>query len=131
MLLSPALRDSTCISLDSFEQVAAYDLGLTDFLEDLSVCVCPQAPQPSAAEGSNSFWAAMNHLNPHCSQPLSLRAIAEELHLNVSCISQLIKNETGLTYAQYIAELRIGKAKEMLMNTKLPPAEISESVYRI
>lgn len=80
------------------------------------------------AEGSNSFLAVMNYLNTHYAQPLSLRTIAEELHLNASYISQLIKNETGLTYTQYITELRIGKAKEMLINTKLSLAEISEAV---
>ena len=43
-------------------------------------------------------------------------------------ISQLIKNETGLNYTQYITELRIEKAKELLTNTKLSLAEISEAV---
>ena len=128
VLLSPALRDSNCISLDSFEQMAADYLKLTDLLEDLSACICLQDPPPSVAEGSNSFLAVMNYLNTHYAQPLSLRTIAEELHLNASYISQLIKNETGLTYTQYITELRIGKAKEMLINTKLSLAEISEAV---
>lgn len=70
----------------------------------------------------------MNYLNTHYAQPLSLRSIAEELHLNASYISQLIKSETGLTYTQYITELRIGKAKELLTNTKLSLAEVSEAV---
>ena len=57
-----------------------------------------------------------------------LKRVSEELHLNASYISQLIKNETGLNYTQYITELRIEKAKELLTNTKLSLAEISEAV---
>lgn len=114
--------------LDSFEQMATDYLCLADLLEELSTSVYTQEQQPAALEGSDSFLAVMNYLNAHYSQALSLKSVAQELHLNASYISQLIKSETGLTYTQYITELRIGKAKELLTSTKLSLAEISEAV---
>ena len=59
---------------------------------------------------------------------MSLKKIAEQFHLNPSYISQLIRSETGLTYTQYLTELRITKAKELLRTSSLTLAEISEAV---
>ncbi len=129
VLLSPAMQDSREGCLDSFEQMAADYPCLADLLEDLSTAVNLQETQPAAAfEGPDSFLSIMNYLNTHYEQTVSLKRVSEELHLNASYISQLIKNETGLNYTQYITELRIGKAKELLVNTKLSLAEISEAV---
>lgn len=61
-------------------------------------------------------------------QEINLKTISQEFHLNSSYISQLIKNETGLTYTQYITELRMNKAKELLKTTRLSLNEISEAV---
>ena len=40
----------------------------------------------------------------------------------------MIKSETGLTYTQYVTELRINKAKELLKTTKMSLNEVSEAV---
>ena len=40
----------------------------------------------------------------------------------------MIKSETGLTYTQYLTELRIGKAKDLLKSDSMSLAEISEAV---
>ena len=53
----------------------------------------------------------MNYLNTHYEQAVSLKRVSDELHLNASYISQLIKSETGLNYTQYITELRIKRLK--------------------
>jgi len=115
--------------LDSFEQMAADYSCLTNLLEELSTAVYTQEPRPAPPfEGPDSFLSIMSYLNTHYEQTVSLKRVSEELHLNASYISQLIKNETGLNYTQYITELRIEKAKELLTNTKLSLAEISEAV---
>ena len=114
---------------DSFEQMAANYSCLSNLLEELSAAVYTQEPRPAPPfEGPDSFLSIMSYLNAHYDQTVSLKRVSEELHLNASYISQLIKNETGLNYTQYITELRIEKAKELLTNTKLSLAEISEAV---
>lgn len=112
-----------------FEQMAAEYTCLTDMLTDLSHSVYADIPeQQTSFDGSESFLAVMKYLNDNFQQDLSLKRISENLHLNPSYISQLIKNETGATYSQYVTELRIRKAKELLKTTKFTLAEISEAV---
>ncbi len=70
----------------------------------------------------------LRYLEENYEKDLSLKKIADQFHLNASYISQLIRSETGLTYTQYLTELRINKAKELLRTSSLSLAEISEAV---
>jgi two-component system response regulator YesN len=130
VLMTPAMQGYSEGYFDSYEQLVADYYCLADLLEELSAGVYThQIPFVDASfEGPDSFLAIMNYLNTHYEQAITLKSVAEDLHLNASYISQLIKAETGLTYTQYITELRIGKAKELLTHTKLSLAEISEAV---
>ena len=80
------------------------------------------------AGSGKSFLAILGYMEKNYSKTVSLKLISEEFHLNANYISQLIKSETGLTYTQYLTELRIGKAKELLEQTAMSLAEISEAV---
>lgn len=129
VLLSSAMQNCGEGCLDSFEQMASDYPSLSVLLEEISDSVYAQESHPATSfEGPESFLAVMNYLNAHYEQAVSLKRVSEELHLNASYISQLIKSETGLNYTQYITELRIKKAKELLTTTKLSLAEISEAV---
>lgn len=130
VLMTPAMQGYSEGYFDSYEQLVADYLCLADLLEELSAGVYTHRipPLDASFEGPDSFLAIMNYLNTHYEQPITLKSVAEDLHLNASYVSQLIKSETGLTYTQYITELRIGKAKELLTHTKLSLAEISEAV---
>lgn len=59
---------------------------------------------------------------------LSVSRIAEEVFLTPNYISLLFKKETGRTITDYITQIRIGKAKELLLTTDLKVMEISERV---
>lgn len=59
-------------------------------------------------------------------QPLT--RYAEFCSLSLSRFSHLFKEATGLTPLQYLNRVRIEKAKELLLNTSLSVAEISECV---
>lgn len=131
LVMCPALQGGAADEayLYGFEQMAADYLCLTDLFAELSSALCPEAQSPQGPyEGPSSFLAIMKYLNDNYERDVSLKRISEELHLNSSYISQLVKSETGLTYTQYVTELRIGKAKELLKTTKLSLAEISEAV---
>lgn len=61
-------------------------------------------------------------------QAIGLREAAERVHLNASYFSVLFKEQTKLTFSEYVARLRLQKAKALLLTTKLPIAEIAERV---
>lgn len=59
---------------------------------------------------------------------LSLNSVSERLHLNVAYLGQKFKKETNQSFAQYLNEFRMNKAKELLKTTRLNINEVAQSV---
>lgn len=74
-------------------------------------------------------------LQEHLAEDISLAALADEFHLNSQYISQLFKNEIGVGFHVYLTNIRMEKAKKLLLTTALPIAEIAEQTgyndYRV
>ena len=66
------------------------------------------------------------YMQEHLSEEISLSVLAEEFHLNPQYISQLFKNEIGVGFLAYLTNIRIEKAKKLLLSTLLSVTEISE-----
>ena len=77
----------------------------------------------------------MRYMQEHLSEEISLSVLAEEFHLNPQYISQLFKNEIGVGFLAYLTNIRIEKAKKLLLSTSLSVTEIAEhtgySDYRV
>lgn len=115
--------------LYGYEQLPVEYVSFADVLEEmLAELRYPNLPAEDTTASSSSFLHIMRFLNENYEKELSLKKIADLFHMNASYISQLIKNETGLTYSQYVTELRINKAKELLQTTELTLSEVSEAV---
>jgi YesN/AraC family two-component response regulator len=71
---------------------------------------------------------AMRYVESHLQAPLGLREVAEEVHLNASYFSFLFKEQTGLTFLEYVTRCKLQKAKELLLGTALPIGEIAVQV---
>jgi len=59
-----------------------------------------------------------DYVETNYAQDLSLPVAAEFLGLHPSYMGQLLKKETGLTFVQYLTQLRITKAKELLVQVR-------------
>lgn len=59
---------------------------------------------------------------------ISLKEVADKVGLNPSYFSTLFKQYTGMSYVEYITQLRINKAKELLTNCNCKVYEISDMV---
>ena len=57
---------------------------------------------------------------------MSLSVLAEEFHLNPQYISQLFKNEIGVNFLAYLTNIRMEKAKKLLLSTPLSITEVAE-----
>lgn len=120
------------LMLYGFEQLPAnYKSVNTLFLElasEISPTFLQNNPASTIASRSSSFLPIIRYLDKNYEKDLSLKKISDHFHLNASYISQLIRSETGLTYTQYVTELRINKAKDLLKTSSLSLTEISETV---
>ncbi|MGM9662147.1 MAG: helix-turn-helix transcriptional regulator, partial [Oscillospiraceae bacterium] len=55
-----------------------------------------------------------------------LSVLAEEFHLNPQYISQLFKSEIGVGFLAYLTNIRMEKAKKLLLSTSVSIAEVAE-----
>ncbi|MCF2679375.1 response regulator [Faecalicatena contorta] len=66
------------------------------------------------------------YMQEHLAEEVSLSVLAEEFHLSAQYISQLFKNEIGVNFLAYLTNIRMEKAKKLLVSTSLSIAEVSE-----
>jgi len=71
---------------------------------------------------------AIKYIKIHYKESLSLRAVAEYVHLNPNYLSVLFKEEMGITFSEYVTRSKIQEAKRLLVTTRLSINEISEAV---
>ena len=66
------------------------------------------------------------YLQEHLAEEVSLSVLAEAFHLRAQYISQLFKNEIGVGFLTYLTNIRMERAKQLLLSTSLSIAEVSE-----
>ena len=75
------------------------------------------------------------YMQEHLAEEVSLSVLSEEFHLNPQYISQLFKNEIGVGFLSYLTNIRMEKAKKLLVSTQLSMVEIAEQTgygdYRV
>lgn len=86
-------------------------------------------------EEEKVIFRLISYMKEHLSKDITLPVLAEEFHLNPAYISQMFKHETGIKYYSYLTDLRINKAKSLLLTTNASITEIAQSVgygdYRV
>jgi two-component system response regulator YesN len=77
----------------------------------------------------NLIRQAKEYLEQHYTNPeLSLNEVASQANLSASHFSVVFSQETGQTFKEYLTEIRINKAKELLRMTALRSADIAYQV---
>lgn len=71
---------------------------------------------------------AINYIDHNLEMPLSLKDIADELHVNPSYLSTQFKKETGMTLTDYTRDRKIKRAAGLLTSTKMQIQNIAASV---
>jgi len=71
---------------------------------------------------------AKRYMQQHCQEPLRLEEVSNAVGFNATYFSTLFKKETGRTFTDYLTELRIEKAKELLCGEDLSVQDVAEMV---
>ena len=80
----------------------------------------------SEKQEERTITGITGYLQEHLAEDLSLSVLAQEFHLNPQYISQLFKNEIGVNFLSYLTNIRMEKAKKLLLSTSLSVAELAE-----
>ena len=68
----------------------------------------------------------IRYIQDHYCENLSIAGLAEQFGLSANYISNLLKQEMGISYNKYITQLRLNRAKELLLSTRKSVKEITE-----
>lgn len=77
---------------------------------------------------NNHFIHMVRYINNHYMKDITIGDVSTHLGLSSNYASQLFKKETGSTYTKYLTNLRMEKAKTLLMQTDFSINEICEQV---
>lgn len=71
---------------------------------------------------------AMDYIGEHYSMSITLNELAEYTYVSSYYLSRMFKKELGKNFVEYLNEVRITKAKELLKDSKYKTYEIAELV---
>ncbi|WP_040951978.1 response regulator transcription factor [Gorillibacterium massiliense] len=77
---------------------------------------------------SDPVRQAIEYVEMHIEEAISLKDVAEHVHLNGSYFSVLFKDQIQMNFTEYVARRKLQKAKELLLKTNLPIAEIADRI---
>ncbi|MFC4810718.1 response regulator [Paenibacillus sp. GCM10023250] len=77
---------------------------------------------------SEAFLAVLRYVNDHYNRNLTLQMLADEFYMNRNYIGQLFIKHVSRSFTDYLAELRIRRACELLRDSNLPVHRVGEEV---
>ena len=78
--------------------------------------------------GSSVLAQVEKEINENYMNNISLKSLSEKLFINSAYLGQLFRKKYGKTFKEYLNEVRIEKAAELLRTTNLRVYQISEMV---
>jgi two-component system response regulator YesN len=114
-LYSELLKKSTLVEADMWYR-------------DLVERACAAINAKKAVKTSNVISGAIKYIRENCSRDLSLSEVADQINLNPSYFSRLFKEETGTQFVEYVRNLKMEMAKDMLKNSHKKIYEICEDL---
>ena len=85
-----------------------------------------QASQQDLFQEERAIHGLTRYLQEHLAEEISLSVLAEQFHLSAQYISQLFKSEIGVNFLAYLTNIRMERAKKLLLTTSLSIAQVSE-----
>ena len=97
-------------------------------LEDqLGDRICSLRSQKTSME-SRPITEAKKYIRDHFDEPLRLEDVSDHVGFNATYFSTLFKKETGEGFTDYLAGVRMDRAKDLLIRDDLPVMDICEMV---
>ena len=100
----------------------------TDYLWELSHILFELQAKEQKKRADNTVVYLQSHIESHLGEDLSLVRLAELVFLNPSYLSRMYKQETGANLSDFIEEMRMKKARELLLDDQTKINEIARLV---
>ncbi|MEM7116939.1 MAG: AraC family transcriptional regulator [Chloroflexota bacterium] len=121
-LPQPVSAERTALISEGLRQLAA---RLTLWLIETSVMAKRPFPSPRKNDLITRRNLILNFVHEHHTEPISLQALADHLHLSHSRVSHVVREACGQSFSKLITEARIRSSLALLQHTKLPISEVA------
>lgn len=114
-----------------WEKSRTVELRTESILLELIAEFTESAVAPNASQARYRIYRAqiddtLDYMKNHYQEPLSSLLLSERIHLSVNFFQTVFRELVGTPPAQYLRQLRIESACQMLANTELPLSEVAE-----
>lgn len=97
-------------------------------LKEILILTLRMLVQPAKVYSDSIINEVINFVNKHYREPLTLQTFCDQKHYNLSYISRRFKQETGMTFREYVQKIRIEKSCELLAGSDMTVSEIAGAV---
>ncbi|MCI3924692.1 response regulator [Paenibacillus sp. TRM 82003] len=97
-------------------------------MEELRQASDTQTYEHYAGGGDEAVEVALQYMNAHYREELTLEKLASIVYLHPVYFSQLFKQKTGSGFKEYIIQLRLEQSKRLLLNPRLKLADVAERI---
>jgi len=118
-LLKPVQRTALMQALDRVKR-ALRKPGETERDEEERT-----SAEGNASDSHRLIGKIKSYIRSHPDGDLRLQSLADIVHLNPAYLSNLFKSVTGSTLTEYVTEVRIEKARHLLLNTGLKVYDVA------
>lgn len=131
-LLETLLKDSNSLVLDervtSLKHIENHPLeDVKAFMIEDLVTLCKYLHDYNNLK-KDLVYIIVNYMNEHYTETISLQDIARKFYLSKEHLSRNFRKKIGVTVTEYITNLRMNKAKELLQIQHLKIKEIANQV---
>ena len=82
----------------------------------------------AAADRREQIRPVLAYVDGHCRESITLDDVAELVHVSPSRVRHVFKDVTGVSFKEYVTQVRVAEAKRLLLGTDLSVAEIARAV---
>ncbi len=82
----------------------------------------------AAADRREQIRPVLAYVDRHCHEGITLDDVAQVVHVSSSRVRHLFKDVTGVSFKEYLTQVRLAEAKRLLLGTDLSVVEIARAV---
>jgi AraC-like DNA-binding protein len=82
----------------------------------------------AAADRREQIRPVLAYVDGHCRESITLDDVAEVVHVSPSRVRHVFKDVTGVSFKEYVTQVRVAEAKRLLLSTDLSVADIARAV---
>lgn len=99
-----------------------------ELIREICMEIAELIARQKVAAPSKTVQAALEYIDGHFGENISLQDVADNINISKNYLCDIFKKEIGVTFINYVTNLRIEKAKKYLADTDMKMYEVSSAV---